>query len=75
MFNVSKEVFNKFVIENKLQKIQGENIHSYNYVDNDGNIMAYKETSSYDNNTIYQINDIKFTNFETLNIVNNLLNL
>ncbi len=74
MFNVSKEVFYDFVNRNKLIEVQGDVFHSSNYLDNKNNIRAYRETSSWGTKTVYQIDDVKYSNFETLNIVNNFLN-
>jgi hypothetical protein len=75
MFNVSKEIFYDFINKNQLKEIQGDYFHSNNYIDNKNNIRAYRETSSWGAETIYQIDDVKYSNFKTLNIINNFLNI
>lgn len=75
MFNVSKEIFYDFVNKNQLIPVQGDYFHSDNFIDKNKKVRAYRETSSWGAETIYQIDDVKYSNFETLNIINNFLNI
>lgn len=69
--SVNKEVFDNFLKDKEITKKQGEIFHSKYYLDSTGKIIAYKETSSWNTNIIYMIEDGE--NYETLEIVKSLL--
>ena len=73
MYEVSEGTFNDFVKFHNLKLVQGEVFHSDYYVDNQGNKLAYRETSSYGADVIYKIKDEKFRNWETVRVVKEYL--
>ena len=72
LIDVSAKEFYDFVNDKKLQKIQGNYFHSNNYLDNEGRILAYKETSSWGAETIYKI--LAEENIIGLNLVTKIMN-
>ena len=70
---VPKDYFYKFVKDNKLKRINGDSMHSFYYINNNDEKIAYEESSSYSMNIIYKIkNDL--CNFETSLLMINILN-
>ena len=72
LINVSAKEFYDFLKLNNLQKVQGNYFHSNNYINNEGRILAYKETSSWGAETIYKI--LVEENIIGLNLVTNIMN-
>lgn len=74
LFNVPYEVFSKYIEKNNLKAIPGPYCHSINYIDENNVIKAYKETSSWGADTIYQIDDVTYQNLEIVNLIVNIFN-
>lgn len=70
----TKEEFCRFVKLNSLTREQGTWFHSFNFVDYDGNIKAYIETSSYTPKVTYKIIGGD-SNFEMTSFVTKILNI
>jgi hypothetical protein len=73
LINVSSERFWNFVKFKNLKETQGEWFHSSYFVDENQNKLAYMETSSWGPSVIYKI--MGEENEETLNLVNDIINL
>lgn len=73
MIRVSELEFNQFLKGKSYKKIQAEYIHADYYADENGDIIAYKETSSWNPDIIYKIKS-DFANQETSNFLTNFIN-
>jgi hypothetical protein len=67
LINVDKERFYKFIETHNLKMVEGDIFHSHYYVNEDGEKLAYRATSSWNPNVIYKI--MGEENEETLNLV------
>lgn len=74
MRQVSRQVFNNFLKVKKTKTVRGDYIHSEYWVDEDNNKIAYMETSSWGAPDVYMIEDDLADNFETTNLITNILN-
>ena len=72
LVDVDEKKFYEFINKHNLKKVQATYFHSYNYINEKGDVMAYYESSSWSTERIYQI--LAEDNFETLNLVNNIIN-
>lgn len=57
LFTVSQVIFEKYLTTNNFKELPGGMFHSSNFVNDNGEVMAYIETSSYGSATIYKIAD------------------
>lgn len=73
MIKVTSKVFFNYIKENNLTPLQAIVFHGTNYIDLNGNILAYCEYSSWNNIAIYMI-ETKFINDETTIFVTNQIN-
>lgn len=71
LVNVSMERFWEYVEKNSLTQVPGNIFHSDNYLNEKGEVMAYRESSSWNNHVIYQI--MTEENEETINLVKNIM--
>lgn len=72
LINVSPDRFYAFIESKNLKKVQATYFHSYNYVNEQGEVLAYYESSSWNTNIIYKI--MGEENEETLNLVTDIIN-
>jgi len=72
LHNVSEDIFNRFLKNKNFTKRQGSNFHSEEFLNSEGEIKAYVESSSWGAETVYQIDDDSYENFETFVILNQL---
>jgi hypothetical protein len=70
--DVDAQQFSEFIDKHELTPVQGAMFRSSFYLNKDGQILAYRETSSYNSNIKYKIKTED--NFETLNLVKNIIN-
>jgi len=75
MATVSKEHFDAFMKNKIVERVQGESFHSDYYVDENGDAIAYVETSSWSQNVQYRIKAEYTTNTETIDIVTKMIKL
>lgn len=74
LVNVSRETFWNFVKDNKLTETQGLIFHSSNFINEKGEVMAYRETSSWSPEEIYKIKgEENLKNFHKLKISDSLI--
>jgi len=73
MATVSKEHFDAFMKNKIVERVQGESFHSDYYVDENGDAIAYVETSSWSQNVQYCIKAEYTTNTQTTDIVSNII--
>lgn len=72
LIDVDEERFYKFVNLHNLKPIQGNIFHSHYYVNEEGEKLAYRATSSWNPNIVYRI--MGEENEETVNLVSSLIN-
>lgn len=66
LYKVAEQIFLDYIKKYKLKEIPGPWVHTYNYINNNGEIKAYMEYSSYSSKIIYKIADATYENFELL---------
>ena len=73
METVDYQTFIEFVKSNSLKMRQGRIFHSSEYIDNEGVVRAYEESSSWGGGEFYQIDRQRSNNEITLEFVSKLL--
>lgn len=75
LYEVPSDVFEKYVEDNKLRRIDGNWFHSFDYVNDEGIIMAQFISSSWSPLETFKIADDGYCNFEALSYINRRFNL
>lgn len=73
MIRVSEDAFNSFLQNKNVKIIQGDWFHSFYFVDENNIKIAYKETSSWNPEIIYKIQN-EYSNQESIIFITNKLN-
>lgn len=74
MFKVDRHIFKDYINKNNLKPKQGQYFHELVYCDEHNNIIAREESSSWSGEELYFIADNTYENYETLEIITNIIN-
>lgn len=73
LYAVSEEVLRSFLADKSFTTRMGMTVHSTEYLDDAGNVIADMMTSSWSNGVWCRIADESYANLETLNLVGNII--
>ena len=74
MFKVDRHIFKDYIKRNSLKPKQGQYFHELVYCNEHNNIKAREESSSWSGEELYFIADNTYENYETLEIITNIIN-
>ena len=73
LYDVDIKLFNDFILANNLKEVEGKWVHSNNYINEEGKVLAYQETSSWGASPKYMIAN-GLANTECCAFITNLFN-